>query len=279
MKKTKPSKTKSAVKRDPNMRICYDRIIPEEKGSSHAMLHQMRANAVLKESGAKTPREAFHDIDPSAGIPPARMALIAAKTWPAGSTLKCRFLGGSPTQRAKVIAKAKLWEQYANIHIDFVKTKDEQVRIAFLPGQGSWSAIGHDALNRKYFPKRKPTMNFGWLKDDTDDAEYERVVVHEFGHALGCVHEHQQPNEHLQWNVPAVYAQFSGPPNNWDKATIDFNILQKYSPQGINATIFDRDSIMLYQFPAELFLDHVGTPLNHHLSDKDKAFIATIYPK
>ncbi len=277
--KAKSNAKKSGVKRDPEMQICYDRIIPDEKNSPHAVLHQMRVNAVLKTSGAATPRDAFKDIDPTAVIPSPHMALIAAKSWPVGSTLECRFLGGSQTQRAKVIAKAKIWEQYANIHIDFVTTKNEQVRIAFLSGQGSWSGIGQDVLNTKYFPKSKPTMNFGWLKDDTDDSEYERVVVHEFGHALGCIHEHQQPNEHLQWNVNAVYAQFSGPPNNWNKATIDSNILEKYSPQGINATIFDRLSIMLYQFPAALFLNHVGTPNNLHLSAKDKAFIAKIYPK
>ena len=103
--------------------------------------------------------------------------------------------------------------------------------------------------------------------------------MHEFGNALGCIHEHQQPNEHLQWNKEAVYAQFSGPPNNWSKADIDFNILEKYSPNGINATIFDMHSIMLYQFPAALFLNHVGTPNNYHVSAKDKAFIAKMYPK
>jgi hypothetical protein len=176
-----------------------------------------------------------------------------------------------------VTHKAKLWEQYANIHIDFVTTTDEQVRIAFQAGQGSWSAIGVDVLNASYFPANAPTMNFGWLLDDTDDTEYERVVVHEFGHALGCIHEHQSPTEQLKWNVEAVYAQFSGPPNNWSKDTIDSNILQKYSAQGINATIFDLHSIMLYQFPAELFLDHVGTPLNTRLSKKDKSFIAQVY--
>jgi hypothetical protein len=205
------------------------------------------------------------------------MAVIASKTWPAGSSLRCRFLGGSATQQAKVIHKAKIWEQYANIHIDFVTDADAQVRIGFLPDQGSWSAIGPDCLDAQAFPPDQPTMNFGWLEDDTDDTEYERVVVHEFGHALGCIHEHQSPTEKLQWNVEAVYAQFSGPPNNWDKATIDQNILEKYSPNGVTATIFDRHSIMLYQFPAALFLNHVGTPLNTHLSKKDEAFIAQLY--
>jgi len=104
------------------------------------------------------------------------------------------------------------------------------------------------------------------------------VVVHEFGHALGCIHEHQSPTEDLKWNADAVYQAFSGPPNYWSKDEIDHNILQKYSPEGISATSFDTDSIMLYQFDGSLFTDGVGTPLNTHLSDKDKGMIAQMYP-
>ena len=121
-------------------------------------------------------------------------------------------------------------------------------------------------------------MNFGWLKDDTSDREYQRVVVHEFGHALGCIHEHQSPTEHLHWDKKAVYAAFSGAPNYWTKEEIDDNILKKYSPKGIAASAFDIDSIMLYQFDASLFTDHKATPLNYALSKQDKAFIATMYP-
>ena len=122
-------------------------------------------------------------------------------------------------------------------------------------------------------------MNYGWLKDDTQDQEYERVVVHEFGHALGCVHEHQSPKAHLHWNKEKVYEVFSGSPNFWSRDDIDHNILQKYSPKGMAATAFDEASIMLYQFDAALFKDGQGTPLNFALSDHDKRFIAQMYPK
>jgi hypothetical protein len=207
------------------------------------------------------------------------MALVDNKKWPIGDEVQCCFLGGSRAQQEKAIEMASEWMQYANIKLSFVETKDATIRIAFLEGQGSWSAVGTDALESSYFPTNEPTMNFGWLDESTPDEEWRRVVVHEFGHALGCIHEHQSPNEHLNWDEKAVYKFFSGPPNCWPRETIYHNILEKYSPEGMSATIFDPGSIMLYMFPPELFTDHKGTNNNTDLSSMDKAFIAKMYPK
>jgi hypothetical protein len=37
-------------------------------------------------------------------------------------------------------------------------------------------------------------------------------------------HEHQNPDTPIDWNRVAVIADLSGPPNNWDEATIESNI-------------------------------------------------------
>ena len=122
-------------------------------------------------------------------------------------------------------------------------------------------------------------MNFGWLRDDTELEEYRRVVLHEFGHALAAIHEHQNPKGGIRWNEKAVYAYFSGPPNNWSKEEIDFNILQKYKLDQLNATEFDIKSIMLYAFPPEFIRGGKGTPNNTDLSAGDKKFIARMYSR
>ncbi len=250
------------------LRLCFDRVVPAEYAPARNALE--RAMAVSAPS--------IPDIDASTVGNTTRIALPKLKMWENGITLRCRFLDGSQTQRQRVEEKAHLWEDHANITFDFVEEGEAEIRISFTE-KGSWSALGTDALITSYFPLYQPTMNYGWLEDDTEDKEYERVVVHEFGHALGAIHEHQSPSVELKWNVDEVYRVFSGPPNRWDKATIDHNILARYKKDQTNASAYDPDSIMLYAFPAQLFENGEGTNSNTHLSERDKAFIGDMYPK
>lgn len=269
MASKKSAKKPAPSQPDLDLRICFDRVIPDEyqparASSERSLLRMMRSSGLIE--ATEEPRA-------------LRAAIITIKKWPDDRrVLKCRFLDGDVTQRKRVEAKAHIWEQHANIKFKFVTSNDAEIRISFTADTGSWSALGTDALVERYFPRYQPTMNFGWLKADTDDTEYERVVVHEFGHALGLIHEHQSPEGKLKWKKAEVYRVFSGHPNFWSKEEIDHNVLSRYSPEGIDNTRFDPDSIMLYMFPGSLFVGGEPTRKNTRLSKLDKQFIGEQYP-
>ena len=202
-----------------------------------------------------------------------RAIAVKKSLWLNGSTLKISFLEGSQAQRDFVMATSKEWMEYANLTLDFGDYADAQIRIGFQEDDGAWSAIGTDCLHEDYFPKNESTMNFGWL----DKA----VVLHEFGHAIGLGHEHQNPKGGIQWNEPVVIEALKGPPNKWPEDVTRHNVIQKYSLNQILGTEFDPDSIMLYYFPADWTLNGIATHENEELSKQDKAFIASakLYPK
>lgn len=258
-----------AAQADEAMRICFDRVIPDD----YQPVRSVSEHAVLESVGDAV------EVDLPGGQKGFRAAIMAIKKWPADRrTLRCRFLDGDAKQRKMVEAKARIWELHANVKFEFVAAGDAEIRIAFTADAGSWSALGTDALVESYFPRYQPTMNFGWLTADTEEREYERVVLHEFGHALGLIHEHQSPRAKLRWREREVYRVFSGYPNYWSEEEIRRNVLERYSPENVDATRFDEDSIMLYMFPGSLFLDGRGTKMNYSLSRQDKDFIARHYP-
>jgi hypothetical protein len=199
-----------------------------------------------------------------------RMALVKGKTWGSAYNFRIRFLGGSASIQERVRHHASRWLDHANVFFTWPPDGPADIRIAFAPG-GSWSYIGKDAVG---IAADKPTMNFGWLTDATPNDEYSRVVLHEFGHALGCIHEHQHPQNGIQWNKPVVYAYYAQ--QGWNKDQVDSNVFAAYDSSLLVATkTADSASIMMYPIPPGFANVEIGW--NRDLSSVDKTFIHGLY--
>ncbi|KAM0331480.1 hypothetical protein ACHAQA_003156 [Verticillium albo-atrum] len=203
-----------------------------------------------------------------------RLAFSIQRMWKSGRELRIRFLDGTPTIQDKIRACANEWPRYANIKFAWVDSGETDIRISVGDGGGSWSYLGTD---NGTIPQDQKTMNFGWLKDDSADHEISRVVLHEFGHALGCHHEHQSPAAGIPWNEQAVLEYYKRT-NGWDEATTRRSLLEKYPSGETQFSAFDKESIMIYSFPAELTLDGSSAEWNTSLSQTDKGFMSRTYP-
>lgn len=210
------------------------------------------------------PRDARRWAPVAAGPQIARAIIVFRKMWVNGSTLRVRFLEGTDEQQKIAREQAMWWTEHANLSFEFGEDVDAEIRIAFNPDDGAWSYLGTDCAQ---IPLDQPTMNLGFLDGGT--------AAHEFGHAIGLAHEHQNPAGGIQWNESAVLQDLAGPPNNWDERTIRHNVLEKYAVDQIRGTTFDPDSIMLYAFPATWTLNGIATHFNETLSALDAGFIAS----
>lgn len=223
----------------------------------------------------------FEEAPGSEGLK-SRGALEKDAKWLPNEEITVSFLDGDPALQERVRRVAEEWvgqdadgNRMANLTLTFRKdTNNTAVRISF-KYRGSWSAIGTTCRNRTDLTQ--PTMNFGWLRPDSPEETLRRVVLHEFGHALGLIHEHQNPNGHLNWNRDAVIRDLSGPPNNWTLDVIERNMFQPYAENEVNSTPLDVHSIMIYPMPATWNLDGVAVGLNTELSATDKDFIREQY--
>ena len=250
----------------------------------------------------------------------AKAVFSTPNLWPTGSTLNVQFIDkyGAiwPSWQKAWIAYIITTTTMAYANIDFVfhltpgtlpTTKGCEIRIACVVNNGSYSAIGTDSLNRTYFPSE--SMNFGWMdapsgytftfkgvQYKTPNGYFDRndttggTIMHEFGHAMGMLHELETPyNNPIQWNTALVYAYFEDPNgNNWTKEMVDDNVLL---PNTTNWPIedgsaFDVNSVMKYSIPAALANNTTNNPsfaaqmeqYNGTYSECDQAWLSYNYP-
>lgn len=158
-----------------------------------------------------------------------------------------KFLGGTEFQKQKVAQYASEWNSaLPGFELIFQDGPCNigVIRVAFSPTGGNHSAIGTKSTG---IAIDQPTMNLAIVEQGEDESEIKRVVQHEFGHALGLLHEHLHADApRFEW-TDAMYAYFEG--KNWGREKINAAMKHRASP---NETClgFDQTSVMIYPIPS-----------------------------
>lgn len=251
----------------------------------------------------------------------ARAAFLTSTLWPVGDTIRIYFIEPIPNNLEwrepwtdefrfldplyqtiqgkvdpKTLIKTVVQERLSPIvNVKFEFTTDvnqSDIRILFKQGIGCSSIVGNSRSKSKFStgqapdiqPKGEPepTMKYSWLDIST--------VLHEFCHALGMIHEHQNPQGNpIQWNKPAVYCYYKSVNRGWTDDDVKRNVLDTYEKDQINGSEYDPASIMIYSFPEKIECDNKeqyltlnSPPLkinpNYRLSNTDIELLKMMYP-
>lgn len=250
------------------------------------------------------------------------------RRWIPGSTLRVAFLDGDDALHANVAAATTPITEACNLALDFgvdgsgshrrwSESDTEltaEIRVSFDLG-GYWSLVGTDSTDETLGgptdavggrPGQR-SMNFGGFKTNRP-PNWQGVVRHEFLHALGFHHEHQNLrgpcDAEFRWdddpgyvptqNVngvfvadaagrrPGIYTYLAGPPNSWPRWKVDHNLKTEDEPDTVSGP-WDPASIMLYRF-GSLFYKSDPSPCSPttegiELSDGDKRALQLLYPE
>jgi hypothetical protein len=232
-----------------------------------------------------------------------------SRRWEPGRVLRVCMFSGNEVVATLVRQAANEWNDYSSVKLDFGPAPRGynclspgaghfQVRIGF-SGQGYWSALGNDSeirldayapsmnlqgFNRLYSPDRMPASAVLAQAEPYHVA----TIKHEFGHALGLLHEHQNPalscTDEIKWTGSGnVYEYYARPPNGWSTDQVQRNLgfIGQTDPDFV-AGASDSKSIMMYALPAAVLKQGTASPcfvpVRYAISDKDKLIVAQIYP-
>lgn len=212
--------------------------------------------------------------------------LIKDKQWTNNSDINVVFLDGSQKAHQQVRGIAPIWLKGTGLKFRFFSDPktfplNKHIRISFNSHSGS--VLGdHNDYQSDY-----ATMNLkGLLNTNLTSREIKRLILHEFGHALGFEHEYrskfwpyghaalQQIRERCYPQMESIGYDTSSARSHCDK------INSKLNNRKALTTAYDERSIMNY---AMSFTQNDGTvktiPANFELSLLDKYAIKRWYPR
>lgn len=226
-----------------------------------------------KEQWICTALDAEGGIRPGSQIKPV-MRGVAAKDlrWPPNTNIKVYFFEGTTDDmRNQFMEIAKEWLPPGEVSLTLDQTtniSESHIRVTFDPKVGNQSLIGTQSTLET--EKNKPTLNVSEVSPD--------MVLHEFGHALGLVHEHAHKDANIHWNKEVVYSDFAGYKKPWDRATVDKWVFEQFDKSKEVITKFDIESVMMYPIRKGWVTGFEPREVPMKLSEGDKETIRSLYP-
>lgn len=201
------------------------------------------------------------------------------------------FFDGEDESRIRVKKAANRWSESTGVKLfsfgqentpqTCEKKAGEDIRISL---KGSSLSTYRGTLGLERLDVHEPTMYLGGFSDTypENDDEFQMWVLHEFGHALGLIHEHQgkASNCFSEFDLDKLYGRLENSPYYWSREAAKKNIETIFLEKSY-ASSFDNESIMLYTFPVQYYKNgqdsHCYHKTNTELSIKDKSFIELFY--
>lgn len=224
--------------------------------------------SILKDERKFLPRDSYEKL--------FEFAAILNKRWDK-KKIRVFISSNNNDYDSELINALTEWQSYTGL--DFVSEdniSDSDIRVFFTPNDGHWSVIGNDSNHSSLV--NQPTVNFDPVDfSNMNKSDRFGILLHEIGHSIGLIHEHQKDTSPIIWNRQKVYDDcFNW--YGWDTSKVDLNIFNSYNSNDLfHSKEFDTDSIMIYAIPTGWSSNYQINRTNNVLSKLDKSFAKAYY--